>query len=301
MTVVPFQGPVVAQVPMIQPKGVKKPMNKNTMMLIAGGLLLTIIGLVVVFRKNKKTQVAVEIKPTKSEDKKKVEVIEENLEKIEKTILGFRVKEGVNPIMDSFTSSAAEVQDFIQNEVCAVINHDDAIKTFEKSLSLPDTIQCKGDKSVERGTVMLYENIDKMKKIAEKMTPEMKKLVLSLVKNTEKMIEELENQVCGDGKTEVKKEDILKIVKNLRLSLCGHVEKKTSKEEALKKIDTVMKLVPSLMFGRSVARVQEADPKTYRSEKITIKDGVEVPKYRVPKYRGRRQVATGVRMTAKRI
>ena len=96
---------------------------------------------------------------------------------------------------------------------------------------------------------MLYENIDKMKKIAERMSPEMKKLVLSLVKNTEKMIEHLEQQACGDGKTEVKKEDILKIVKNLRLSLCGHVEKKTSKEEAEKKINSVMKLIPSLLFG----------------------------------------------------
>ena len=260
---VAVQAPVVTQVPMVQPKGAKKPMNKKMMMLIGGGLLLTIIGLMMVFRKNTQKQ---EIADS---DTKKVEAIKEDLKKIEQRILGFRVKEGVSPIMDSLTVSAAEVQDFVQNEICAVINHDDAIKEFEKSLILPDTIQCKGEQSVEAEMIMLKENIDKMEKITDRMSPEMKKLVMNLMKNTKKMIEELQQQVCGNGKTEVKKEDVLKIVKNLRLSLCGHVKGKTSKEEAKKKINSVMKLVPSLMFGRPVEL--EADPNSYK--KLSNGDG----------------------------
>lgn len=259
---VPVQAPVPAQVPMVQPKGVKKPMNKKTMMLIGGGLLLTIIGLMMVFRKNTQKQA--------DSDTKKVEDIKQDLKRMEQRILGFRVKEGVSPIMDSLAVSAAEVQDFVQNEICAVINHDDAIKEFEKTLILPDTIQCKGEeKSVEAEMVMLKENIDKMEKIADRMSPEMKKLVMNLMKNTKKMIEELQQQVCGNGKTEVKKEDVLKIVKNLRLSLCGHVKGKTSKEEAKKKINSVMKFIPSFMFGRPVEL--EADPNSYK--KLSNGDG----------------------------
>jgi hypothetical protein len=295
MSTVPTQ---VAMVPMVQSKGVKKPMNKKTMMMIGAGLVLTFIGLIVVFNKNKKTQVAidttveaikedlkktqknVEVKSTKSDDKK-VEAIKEDLKKIEKTILGFKVNEGVSPVMNFLTESAAEVQDFVQNEVCAVINHDDTIKQLEDEM-IWRPFPCKGDgPSVETGMKMLNENIRKTEKLAESMSPEIKKHVLSLVKNAEKMVEELEQQVCGDGQSEVKKEDILKVVKDLRRSLCGHVKEKTSKEEADKKIGSVMKLVSSLLFGRlPEARVLEADPKTYRDEKITKEDGVEVPKYR---------------------
>ena len=199
----------------------------------------------------------------KKEDLKKVDAIKEELKEIEKTILGFRVKEGVSPIMDSLTASAAEVQDFVQNEVCAVINHDDAIQFLEKGFEWIDTetIHCKGKRpSVETAMVMLNENIDKMKKVAEGMTPEMKKLVMNLVKTTKNIIQVFEQQVCGDGKTEVTKEDVLKIVKNIRLSLCGHVEGKTSKKEAAKKIKTLLKNVAGIREGQHVTEIDESLP-----------------------------------------
>lgn len=287
---VPTQVPTV---PMVQPTGVKKPMNKKTMMLI-GGILLTIIGLIMVFRKNNQKP-SIEIKPANG-DAKKVDAIKNDLKKIEKTIMGFKVKEGVSPIMDSLTTSSAEVQNFVQNEVCAIMNHEDTIKEFEDTFVWSHPLPCKGKEfSVEAGMDMMKENIGKMKDIAEKMSPEMKKLVLSLIEKTENTLVNLEKQACSDGKTEVKKEDVLKIIRELRLSICGHVERKTSKKEAKNKIRTVMNLIPfpSMFGGLPIARLQdevdedieaveEPEGKTFRDERIINEDGIEVPKHRGP-------------------